>query len=101
MLKITQVLMPWQNNKPNPTCTVTKAAKPGIPLENVGKVSSVLPVMDNFLPRVTIKRRNMLQSGVCTGQRINRSGDFGSFPSGVARREKLELALGCLQMSVR
>lgn len=48
MLKITQVLMPWQNNKPNPTCT--EAAKPGILLENTGKVSSVLPVMDNFLP---------------------------------------------------
>lgn len=47
-------------------CTVTEAAKPGIPLENVGKVSSVLPVMDNFLPRVTIKRRKMSQSGVCT-----------------------------------
>lgn len=43
MLKITQVLMPWQNNKPNPTCTVTEAATPGILLEKVGKVSSVLP----------------------------------------------------------
>lgn len=42
MLKITQVLMPWQNNKPNPTCTVTEAAKPGILLEKLGKVSSVL-----------------------------------------------------------
>lgn len=50
MLKITQVLMPWQNNKPNPMCTATEAAKPGIPLENVGKMSVVLPVVDNFLP---------------------------------------------------
>lgn len=50
MLKITQVLMPWQNNKPNPMCIVTEAAKPAVPFENMGKVSSVLPVMDNFLP---------------------------------------------------
>lgn len=43
----------------------------------------------------------MLQSGVCTGQRISRSGDFGSLPWGAARREKLELTLACLEMSVR
>lgn len=43
----------------------------------------------------------MLQSGVCTGQRISRSGDFGSLPWGAARREKLELALACLEISVR
>lgn len=87
MLKITQVLMPWQNNKLNPTCTVTEAAKPGILLEKGGEVSSILLSWTIFLPQVTIKRRKMLQSGVCTGQRINRSGDFGSLPWGAARRE--------------
>lgn len=52
MFKITQVLMPWQNNNQisyAQSLGMVQASKTSIQLEKVGKVGLVLPFMDTFL----------------------------------------------------